>query len=139
MNEFISQAVSSLGVTEGQAKQGASGLLGMIQSAMGGDLQKTLGGVPALKELIPAGGEGAEGGGGGGMLGGLLKSATSMLGGGGEAGVAGAISALTSSGLSADKAGPFATLLMKFIKEKAGDGALKAILAKVPQLASLAG
>lgn len=61
--------------------------------------------------------------GGGGLMGSLTSMAGSLLGGKAK-GYAGIISALTRSGLSADKIPQYSTLLVGFLKEKLGSDRL---------------
>ena len=76
--------------------------------------------------------------GGGGLLGGVMKMASSAIG--GEAGDALELTGkLKDSGLDVGKFGSFGTMLVDFIKDKAGEGTVDAILAKLPELKKLTG
>ena len=88
---------------------------------------------PGAQGLIPGG----DSGGGGGLLG----AASSMLGGGGGGlgGALGAVSALTGSGLSADKMGALLPLFLNFAKSQAGEGLVGRLMEGAPALKKLIG
>ncbi len=158
MNDFIQMAVKQLGINQQSAQSATGGMLGFVQKAMGaGDFQKTLGGVPGLMDLVGKFGGGAaapaQGGGGGGLggaLGGILggggsggiggmvsKLASNLPGGLGQ--VAGLVSLLSNSGISTDKAGGFAGMLMNYLKGHVGQGGIDQVLGKLPDLKKLIG
>ena len=139
MQDFIQDAVSKLGIGKDTAESATGGLLGLIKDhADPSDASDMLSKLPGAGDLIKsAAGGGDEGGGGGGLLGGLGGAIGGALGGGG--GALGAVSALTKTGLSADKLGGFVELFKNFALPKLGPDLLKRLLSKVPGLGSLLG
>ncbi len=135
MNEFIQLAVSKLGLSEDSASSATGGLLQLIKSQVGGtDADQLLQNFPGSQELLAKASGGASGGG----LGGLVSSVSSMFGGklGAVAGLAGT---LGSAGLSADKFGPFASLFVDFIKNKAGADLVDRVMEQLPELKKILG
>jgi hypothetical protein len=138
MEEFITLAVQKLGIDEATARQATGVVLEFIRKhAAGKDFSQLLEKLPGAQQLLgqsAAGGQGA----GGSLLSGALKLAGSALG--GETGSALDLSAkLKDSGLDLDKAGSFGSLLMDFVKSKAGDELTGKLLEKVPQLDQILG
>jgi len=140
VQEFVQMAVKNLGIPESVGQSATQGVLGLIQKQAGtADFQGLLISFSGAEELL----KGAPGGaapqtGAGGMLGGLMEKAGSALGGnlGATLGVAGM---LKQTGLDAGKAGPFVALLVNFLKQKAGADLVGRLLAKIPEIAKLAG
>lgn len=137
MNDFIQMAMSQLGLNQQTAQSATGSVLQMIQkNAPAGDFGKLLQSVPGAGDMLKMAG-GTAGGGGGG-LGGLLGAASGLLG--GKLGAAaGALSMLEKSGLGADKIGPFANLLMGYLKNKGGADLVSGLLSNVPDLKKLMG
>lgn len=136
MNEFITIAAQQLGLSEAVSTQAAGGLIKNIQQHVpAADFTQLAAKVPGLTDLVA---KSATATGGGGGLGGMLGSAGSLLGGklGSLAGLAGT---LQSTGLGADKIGPFAGMLVNYLKGKAGGDLVSKILAHVPDLKKLVG
>lgn len=140
MDEFIQSAVSQLGIDEGTAKNATGTVLGFVKNSMGDQFAGVAEKLPGADQLInetQSDAEPAESS-GGGILGSLKGAASSMLGGGAGDGME-VMSALQKTGLSADQGGSFITMLINFIKEKAGAGVLEQITSKIPMLKSLTG
>lgn len=130
MNEFIQMATSNLGLSEDSARSATSGLLQLIQEQVGGDAAKQLmQQLPGSQGLLEkASGETLSTG-----LGGVVSKIGSMFG--GNLGVsAGVIGILGKAGLSADKIGPFASLFVEFLRNKAGAGPVDRVLDRLPEL-----
>lgn len=135
MSEFVQMAAQQLGLSESVSTQAAGKLLENIkQHVPTGDFTQLAAKVPGLTDLISRSATPT----GGGGLGGMLGTAGALLGGklGSLAGLAGT---LQSTGLSADKIGPFAAMLVNYMKEKAGGDLVSKILAHVPDLKKLVG
>jgi hypothetical protein len=137
MQEFIESAAAKLGIDKAITEKATAAVLSFIKSKLGasdfGDLAAKL---PGAADLAKS--EGSSGGSGGGMLGGVMKMASSALGGG--AGDALELTGkLKDSGLELDQFGSFGTMLMDFIKGKAGEGMVGKVLDNVPELKKLIG
>jgi hypothetical protein len=138
MQEFIESAAEKLGIDKSIAEKATGVVLGFIKSKLGdsdfGDLAAKLPGATGLLETAGGGGDSA----GGGMLGGVMKMASSAIGGG--AGDALELTGkLKDSGLGLDQFGSFGTMLMDFVKDKAGEGAVGTIVEKIPELKKMLG
>ena len=137
MDEFIQMVTRQLGVSNETGKSATGGILKMIQDQIGGDLfAKVQEQIPGVQGLIGAAekSQAASGdAGGGGLMGSLTSMAGSMLGGKAK-GYADIISALTKSGLSADKIPQYLSLLVDFLKEKLGSDLFAKVVAKLPEL-----
>lgn len=136
IQDFIVSAANNLGTSEDSTRKATGSILQTIQQASGKeDFQQLLDKIPGASGLL----EGKEtNASGGGMLGGMLGQAASALG-GGSGSMAGLMSLLKNTGLSAEKLGPLVNLFLEFAKSKAGAGLMTRILAQVPELAKLAG
>ncbi len=133
MDEFIQMVTRQLGVSNETGKSATGGILKMIQDQIGGDLfAKVQEQLPGVQGLIGAA-EKSQAAGGGGLMGSLTSMAGSMLGGKAK-GYADIISALTKSGLSADKIPQYLSLLVDFLKEKLGSDLFAKVVAKLPEL-----
>lgn len=137
MQEFIESAAEKLGIDKSIAEKATGVVLGFLKSKLGdgdfGDLASKLPGATGLLEST----DDADSG-GGGMLGGVMKMASSALG--GEAGDALELTGkLKDTGLNLDQFGSFGTMIMDFIKDKAGDGMVNTILEKLPELKKMLG
>lgn len=154
MHEFIQMAIKQLGIDEQQAKTATSGVLGLLQKHAPADaFSGVMNSVPGASDLLKGLGGNPGATSGGGALGGLLGAASSALGGakqGGSSilGAAGsllggkggdALGALSNSGLGLDKAGPFVNLLVGYLKDKAGAGAVDKLLGSFPELKKFIG
>lgn len=137
MQEFIQATAKQLGIDENVASQATSAVLGFVKEKVGrGEFGELAAKVPGLSDL--AGADSSDGDSGGSMLGSMMKAASSALG--GDAGDALALTGkLKDSGLDANNVGPFLSRLVEFIKDKAGEESVNAILEKLPQLKSLLG
>ncbi len=137
MQELIQSVMSQLGTSEEGATGAVGGIMGMIKGqADPDDFAELASKVPGAEQVIDQADAKAESGGGG--VGGLLGGAASMLGGAGG-GALDLMGILSKAGIDADKAGPLVGMVLNFLKGKAGEGLVQKILAKVPQLAGLAG
>ncbi|MEN8179241.1 MAG: DUF2780 domain-containing protein [Pseudomonadota bacterium] len=130
INEFIQMAVSNLDLSEDTARSATGGILQLIQEQVGGeDASQLMQQLPGSQELVDS----VSGGSSGSGLGGLVSKVGSMFG--GDLGsAAGLLGMLGNSGLSADKLGPFASLFVGFLKNKADGGLVQQILDKLPEL-----
>ncbi len=137
MDEFIQMVTRQLGVSHETGKSATGGILKMIQDQIGGDLfAKVQEQLPGVQGLIGAAEKSQAAGGdagGGGLMGSLTSMAGSMLGGKAK-GYADIISALTKSGLSADKIPQYLSLLVDFLKEQLGSDLFAKVAAKLPEL-----
>ena len=137
MDEFIQLVTKQLGVSDETGKSATGGILKMIQDQIGGDLfAKVQEQLPGVQGLIGAAEKSQAAGGdagGGGLMGSLTSMAGSLLGGKAK-GYADILSALTKSGLSADKIPQYLSLLVGFLKEKLGSDLFAKVVAKLPEL-----
>ncbi|MHC5011903.1 MAG: DUF2780 domain-containing protein [Planctomycetota bacterium] len=139
MQEFIKMAVDGLGVSESTATSATGGVLGFLKEEAGSELFGELASkIPGAADLANQVSGAAEGGSSGGGLGGMLGKAASMVG-GGTTSAMGLVGVLTKSGLDFSKAGSFVSMFMDFVKQKAGADLVGKLLAKVPEIAKVAG
>lgn len=139
IQDFITSAASSLGTSEDSTRAATGTILQSLQQASGeADFQQLVDKIPGASGLLGGEEPTDTGGGLGGGLGGALGQAASALG-GGLGSTAGLLGSLQGSGLGADKLGPLVNLFMEFAKSKAGPDLVTRLLAKVPELAKLAG
>ena len=142
MDELIEQLTSKLGIDSSVANAGVSKTMAMLKEQGGEDLfGKISGMIPGAAEAAEADPSVADGGAassGGGMLGQLAGMASSALGGKAGGGLEMA-SALASTGIDADKLGPFISTVVGFLKDKLGDDMVDQILSKFPMLKTLLG
>lgn len=138
MQEFIQAAAKQLGIDASIAEKATGVVLGFIKSKLGGsDFGELAGKIPGLNDLADKG-DTESGKGAGGLLGGVMNMASSAIG--GEAGDALALTGkLKDTGLDVGKFGSFGTMLVDFIKDKAGEGMVETILSKLPELKKLTG
>lgn len=137
MQEFIQAAAKQLGIDEAVAEKAASVVLGFIKSKLAsGDFGQLASQIPGLSDLADKGGDAGDGG--GGLMGGVMKMASSAIG--GEAGDALELTGkLKDAGLDMGQLGGFGSMLVDFIKDKAGDGTVDMILSKLPELKKMVG
>lgn len=134
MDEFIQLVTKQLGVSDATGKSATGGILKMIQDQIGGDLfAKVQEQLPGVQGLIGEAEKSGAAESGGGLMGSLTSMAGSLLGGKAK-GYADIISALTKSGLSADKIPQYLSLLVGFLKEKLGSDLFAKVVAKLPEL-----
>lgn len=141
MDELIEQLTSKLGIDSSVANAGVSKTMAMLKDQAGDDLfGKISGMIPGAAEAADAdpGVASAGAADGGGMLGKLAGMASAALGGQAGGGLEMA-SALASTGIDAEKLGPFITMVVEFLKDKLGDDVLDEILSKFPMLKTLLG
>ncbi len=140
MDELIAQLTGKLGLDASVANSATGKAMAMIKEHAGDDL------FSKITDAVPGAGEAASKGaeepspsqGGGGMLGQLSGMASSALGGSAGGGLElGA--ALSASGIKSDQMGGFVSMVIGFLKEKAGDEVMDQILAKFPMLKTLVG
>ena len=139
MQEFIQQAMQSLGTSEATTKAATGGLLDFISNnAPAGDVAQLLDKLPGARELMASAAPAADASApaGGGLLGGLGAAVSGLTGGGAGGGLMGL---LTQSGLSLSNAPQFLSLFAGFAKAKAGAGVVDKIMAAVPGLAGKLG
>jgi hypothetical protein len=131
VEEFIKQAASKLGIDESTSRSATGGILNLIKDKLGAsDFSELLNQVPGAEAAVSQAEASAPQASGGG-LGGLLGKAASMLGGEGAGNIA---SALGNSGLSLDKAGPFVSMFINYLKEKLGDDLFDKLKGALPDL-----
>ncbi|QDV67532.1 hypothetical protein Poly24_12320 [Rosistilla carotiformis] len=137
MDELIQQLTDRLGIDPSTAQGVAGKAMEIIKANVDESTFKSLASaIPGLDSIIMASATHDSGESGGGLLGKLAGMASGMLGGSaGNALEMGA--ALTEKGLPTDKLGEFVTMLIGFIKSKAGDDVLDQVFAKFPMLKSL--
>jgi len=139
IEDFVKMAAQNLGQSEDSTRSATGALLGVIkENADGGDFQELLDKIPGAAGLA-AGSAAPSAGGGGGLLGGALSAATSALGGSSGGGALGILGAIAGSGFDAGSAGGLVSMFVQFAKSNAGEAVVGKILAKVPELAGLAG
>ncbi len=138
MDELIQQLTSKLGIDAAVAKGATDKAMAIVKQHAGDDIfNKISSAIPGASEAASHGSApAAEANEGGGMLGKLASMASSALGGSAGGGLELA-SSLTSAGVGTDKLGTFVTMLVDFIKEKAGKEVMDQVLAKFPMLKSL--
>lgn len=141
MDELLKMLTDRLGLDQGAAVGVAGKAMGMIKEQVDSSTFSNLASaIPGVESAIASAesGEASGGGGGGGLLGSLAGALGGLLGGSaGKSLELGA--ALTKQGLPADKIGEFATMLVSFIKDKAGASVLEQIYGQFPMLKSLIG
>ena len=136
MDELIEQLTSKLGIDASTAKAVTGKTMKALKDNVGGDVfSKISSAIPGVGDLISQFGESSsqQSAGGSSMLGKLAGMASSMLGskagGGLELG-----SMLAEAGLEPEKLGSFLTMIMDFIKDKAGTEVVDQVLEKFPML-----
>lgn len=140
MDELIAQLTSKLGIDDSIAKAATGKAMAMVKEHAGDDLfgqiaDKVPGAADMAQQGVSSSGGSASGG---GMLGKLAGMASSALGGSAGGGIElGA--ALSETGLKTDQMGGFVSMIVDFLKEKAGDQVMDQVLAKFPMLKSLLG
>jgi hypothetical protein len=133
MQEFIQIAVKQLGISEDTATSATGAVLNLLNQKAGDEVTSGLmSKLPGAEALLSASSSGSSSAGSGGLLGGL----GSMLG-GKLGGAAGALAALQGSGLDSSQMGSFVTMLVEFVKQKAGTEVVDGLLEKVPDLKGL--
>ena len=138
IEDFVKMAAQNLGQSEDSTRSATGALLGAIkQNADGGDFQQLLDKIPGASGLLGASEEPSSGG-GGGLLGGALGAAKSAFG-GSAGGALGILGAIQGSGFDASSAGGLVSTFLQFAKSNAGEGLVGKLLAKMPELAKLAG
>jgi len=132
MDELIKQLTTQLGINPASANQAVGMVLALLKSEGGTDLFEKLSasipGAEASANAAPAPNEISEGG--------LLGSVMGMLGGAGGKGLS-LVAALKALGIDQQQLAPFATIVINFIKQKAGSDVVDQLLAKLPILKSL--
>jgi len=135
MDELIRQLTSQIGIDKSTANQAVGTVLSMLKKEGGDDLFSKIAavipGAQAAADTTPSPTESAGGGG-------LLGSVMGMLGGSAGKGLALA-AALKALGISEDKLGSFATIVIDFIKQKAGPDVVNQLVARLPMLKSMLG
>ncbi len=135
MQDFISTAAGKLGVSESTTRSATAGILSFLQKrADSGDFSQLLGKIPGAGDVLNEAPKAEAGG--GGVLGGLMGKASSAFGGGSALDL---LAQFQKAGLSTDKAGPLASMLLDFVKSKAGPDLTNRILAKVPEVKQFLG
>ncbi len=135
MQEFIQLAVSKLGISQETAQSATGSVLNLLKQKAGDEATSgLLSKLPGAEALLNASSSSSGGAGSGGLLGGLGSVLGGKLG-----GAAGALTALQGSGLDSSQIGPFVTMLVDFVKQKAGAEAVDGVLEKVPDLKSMLG
>ena len=139
MDELIQQLTSKLGIDASVAKDATEKAMAMVKQHAGDDIfNKISSAIPGASEAASQGAAPAAEASGGAMLGKLARMASSVLGGSAGGGLELA-SSLTSAGVGTDKLGSFVSMLVEFIKEKAGKEVVDQVLAKFPMLKTLVG
>lgn len=139
MDELIEQLTSKLGIDASTAKSATGKTLKALEDNVGGDLfSKISSSIPGVGDLISQFGEsGSQGSAGGSsMLGKLAGMASSMLGEKAGSGLE-LGTTLAEAGLKPEKLGSFLTMIMDFIKDKAGAEVVDQVLEKFPMLKML--
>lgn len=135
MDELIKQLTSQIGVDASTANKAVATVMSLLKKEGGDDLFSKIAaaipGAQAAADTTPAPTESAGGGG-------LLGSVMGMLGGSAGKGLALA-AALKGLGINEDKLGSFATIVIDFIKQKAGPDVVNQLIAKLPMLKSMLG
>jgi hypothetical protein len=134
MDELIKQLTSQIGVDQSTANQAVGTVLSLLKKEGGDDLFSKIAaaipGAQAAADSTPAPTDNAGGG--------LLGSVMGMLGGSAGKGLALA-TALKALGIQEDKFGTFASIVVNFIKQKAGPDVVNQLIAKLPMLKSMLG
>ncbi|MFG0291320.1 MAG: DUF2780 domain-containing protein [Rhodopirellula sp. JB044] len=139
MDELIQLITGRLGVDSSIANAGLGKLMALLKDQVGGDLfSQIAGAVPGAEEAASQAAEDPAPAAGGGLLGKLSGMASAALGGNAGGGLEMA-SALASTGIDADKLGPFVSTVLEFLKEKLGDDVVEQIMSKLPMLKSVLG
>ncbi|MGE0489402.1 MAG: DUF2780 domain-containing protein [Vulcanimicrobiota bacterium] len=129
ISDFIASASRSLDLDQGTAENATSGLLSALQKQVAqGDFQELLNQVPGAADLVQS----PEGVGAG--FGSLMGAAAGALGGDKVAGLTQLVSALSGSGLDADKAPSFLSMFFEFVKQKAGEQLASRLAGQIPGL-----
>ncbi len=137
MQQFISMAAGKLGVPESGTRSATAGILSFVQQrADGDDFNQLLGKISGAGELLKEAPAPKAETGGGGLLGGLMGKAASSFGGGSALDL---LALFQKSGLSTNKAGPLASMLLDFVRSKAGNDLTNKVLAKVPEVKQFLG
>lgn len=135
MDELIKQLTSQIGIDSSSANKAVGTVMSLLKKEGGDDLfgkiAAAIPGAQAAADTTPAPTESAGGGG-------LLGSVMGMFGGSAGKGFALA-AALKALGIKEDKLGSFATIVIDFIKQKAGADVVNQLVAKLPMLKSLLG
>jgi len=133
MDELIKQLTSQIGIDASTANQAVGAVMSLLKKEGGDDLfgkiAAAIPGAQVAAETTPAP---TESGGGAGLLGPVMG----MLGGSAGKGLALA-TALKGLGIDERKVGSFATIVIDFIKQKAGADVVSQLIAKLPMLKSL--
>ncbi|TWU60593.1 hypothetical protein Poly51_08710 [Rubripirellula tenax] len=142
MDELIAQLTSKLGIDESVANAATGKAMALVKQHAGDELfGKIASAIPGAVESAATGASDAgsdAASGGAGMLGKLAGMASSALGGSAGGGLElGA--ALTGAGLEPDKMGGFVSMIVGFLKEKAGAEVMDQVMAKFPMLKTLLG
>lgn len=139
MDELIEQLTSKLGIDASTAKSVTGRTMKALEENVGGDLfSKISSSIPGVGDMISQfGGSGSQqSAGGSSMLGKLAGMASSMIG--GKAGGGLELGAtLAEAGLKPEKLGSVLTMIMDFIKDKAGAEVVDQVLEKFPMLKML--
>ncbi len=135
MDELIKQLTSQIGIDSSTANQAVGTVMSLLKKEGGDDLFSKIAaaipGAQAAADTTPAPTESAGGGG-------LLGSVMGMLGGSAGKGLALA-AALKGLGISEDKLASFASIVIDFIKQKAGPDVVNQLIAKLPMLKAMLG
>jgi hypothetical protein len=135
MDELIKQLTSQIGIDPSTANKAVATVLSMLKQEGGDDLfskiASAIPGAQAAAATTPAPTESAGGAG-------LLGSVMGMLGGSAGKGLALA-AALKALGIDENKIGSFASIVIDFIKQKAGPDVVNELIAKLPMLKSILG
>ncbi|EMI53190.1 DUF2780 domain-containing protein [Rhodopirellula sallentina] len=139
MDELVQLITGRLGVDSSIANAGLGKLMALLKDQVGGDLfSQIAGAVPGAEEAASQAADEPAPAAGGGLLGKLSGMASAALGGNAGGGLEMA-SALASTGIDADKLGPFVSTVLEFLKEKLGDDVVEQIMSKLPMLKSVLG
>lgn len=119
--ELIQELTKNLGVSEGQAKDGAGLLFKHAQQNLGGDdFSKVSSAVPSIGSIMDAAPKS-----GGGALDGLGGLASGL--GGGAGGIMGLVGGFSQLGMGGDMVGKFISIVLSFVQSKGGGG-VRAVL-----------
>ncbi len=135
--DFISKAVSEIGIDESQASTATGGILNLLKDNVdAGDFSSLLGSLGGAEDLMATASSaigGASGGGASSLLGGL---ASKFLGNSGLAsslgGAAGLASLLSAANINSGQLGNLASLFFDFAKENVGEELVAKLLSSVP-------
>jgi len=131
MQEFIQQAMTSLGTPEATTTAATGGLLSFLsQNGPKAEVGQLLDALPGARELMGAAAPAAAGS---GLMGGLSGAASAL--GQSSGGVAGLLGAIQQSGLSMSLAPQLVSLFVNYAKSKAGAELVGRIASAVPGLA----